>query len=452
MSRLLPRPQVSPAQPWRFPEPVELDLPNGARVWLYDLPGQHVLSCQVVLDAPVSLEAPELEGLATIAVRTSDEGSELHPGAELAELLEDQGATYSGAATQSATIARMEVPDSRLTPALDVLAEIVTRPAFASADVERHVALRLAEIEQAMVRSSQLTALGFQRAVFDRAIRVGRPTAGRAGTVAAITPDAVAAFHRDWWRPDGATIVLAGELPADAHQQLAAAFADWTPGAGRVTHQQTRANPQAPVVWVIDRPESVQADIQIGALAPDRHDPRWAALDVAACAMGGSFGSRLNRVLREELGYTYGAHADFRPLRSGGTFAVRTSCRTEVAAAAVRQALDLLAISDDPFTAAEIADARTYLLGIAPLHFQTAEVIADQAAAMVAAGMRPDWVNQHQARVAEITADQANAAFAEVVVPRQLGVVLCGDAAALVDALAAEGLAAEVIDPEQSLA
>lgn len=452
MSTALPRPNVGSAQPWHFPEPVELSLDNGARVWLYDLPGQHVLSCQVVLDAPVSLEPAALEGVATIAVRTSDEGSQRHPGAELAERLEDQGATYSGAATQSATIARMEVPSSRLAPALDVLAEIVTRPAFDPADVQRHVALRLAEIEQAMVRSSQLAALGFQRAVFDREVRVGRPTAGRAETVAAIKAADVADFHRAWWRPDGATIVLAGALPPAAHQLLASSFGDWTPGGAAVTHELTRPNPASPVVWVIDRPEAVQADIQIGGLAPDRNDPRWASLDVAACAMGGSFGSRLNRVLREELGYTYGAHADFRPLRHAGSFAMRTSSRTEVAAAAVRQALELLQISTDPFTGAEIEDARSFLLGIAPLHFQTAEVIADQAAAMAAAGMRPDWVNTHQSRVATVTADQATAAFAEVVRPEALGVVLCGNAEQLVPALAAEGLSAEVLDAEAALA
>ena len=68
----LPRPEVADAHPWAFPEPHEFSLGNGARVWLYDLPGQHVISAQVVLDVPVSCEPAALEGLATIAVRTSD--------------------------------------------------------------------------------------------------------------------------------------------------------------------------------------------------------------------------------------------------------------------------------------------------------------------------------------------------------------------------------------------
>lgn len=448
MSGALPRPEVLEAGQWRFPEPRELWLDNGARVWLYNMPSQHVVSCQVVLNLPLSCEPEALEGIATVTVRVSDEGSLDHPGASLAEAVEDIGAIYGGAAGQASTVCRLEVASHRLGPALDLMAEIVTRPAHAPADIARQVALRLAEIEQSLVRSSSLVQLASQRALYDPAQRMGRPTGGRAATVAAITADDVAGFHDRWWRPYGATIILAGALPADIDQLVAQAFACWQPKSPPPLHEPTRANPNGKVVWVVDRPDAVQASIQIGMLGPDRNDPRWAALEVAACAVGGSFGSRLNTVLREERGFTYGAHAGFRPHRHRGAFGVHTSSRTEVAAAAVVEALQLLDLSAAPLTEVEAADARNYLLGVAPLHFQTAETIADQAASLAGAGVHPDWVNQHQAGVARTTAEQASAAFSEVVNPKQLSVVLCGDAEKLVTDLAVVGLAAEVIELE----
>lgn len=448
MTTLLPRPSVSLAHPWSFPEPRELTLDNGARVWLYDLPGQHVISGEVVLDAPVSCEPPELEGLATITVRTSDEGSLEHPGSQLAELVEDLGATYDGEATQSATHCRIEVPSTRLEAALALFTEIITRPALDTADVDRHVALRLAEIEQVMVRSASLVQLAFQKAVFDPQTRLGRPTAGHASSVGAIRGANVATFHRRWWRPDAATIILAGALPGNADELLTEAFGAWQPTGETTWHQPALPNPAAPVVWVVDRPDSVQADIQIGTVGPDRLDDRWAALEVAACAVGGSFGSRLNKVLREERGYTYGAHAGFRPLRAASTFAVRTSCRTEVAAAATTEALRLLDVLADPLTDTEVDDARAYLLGVAPLHFQTADTIVRQAAVLASAGMAPGWINQHQQRVESTTTEQASHAFAEVIRPDQMSIVLCGDAQRLVADLAAAGLDAQVVDLE----
>lgn len=451
MTQICARPGVADAQPWSFPVPHEFWLDNGARVWLYDLPSQHVISAQLALDVPVSCEPTTLEGVATIAVRAGDEGSLDNPGTLLAEQIEGQGAIYGAAANQSGTICRLEVPGIRLPRSLELLAEIVRRPAYEAADVERHVALRLAEIEQVLVRSSSLVQFGFQRAVFDPQTRAGRPTAGRAAQVAAITRDDVADFHARWWRPDDATITLAGALPANAEQLVTEIFGDWAGADLSAPHQPMQPNPQAPVVWVIDRPGAVQADIQIGMAGPDRNDPRWAALEVAACAVGGSFGSRLNTVLREEKGYTYGAHAGFRPQRSGGSFAMRTSCRTEVAAQATVEALRLLDIAADPLTEAEVDDARAYLLGVAPLHFQTAETIADQAVSLAMAAMPPDWINLHQAKVAATSAAEASAAFAEVVRPEALSIVVCGDASQLIGELAAQGITAEVLGADELL-
>lgn len=448
MTTALPRPGVSEPEAWLFPDPRELQLDNGARVWLYDMPSQHVLSAQVVMDLPLSTEPVELEGIATIAVRASDEGSHDHPAAALAEAIEDLGAVYGGQAGHSATTTQLEVPSTRLAPALELLAEIITRPAYADADIERHVSLRLAEIEQALVRSSSLAQLTFQNTIFDPALRSGRPAAGRRPTVAAITPASVRKFHDRWWRPQGATIIVAGALPSDVDDLVAAAFSGWQSNGQRPEHLAARPNPQAPLVRLVHRPDSVQADLRIGMVGPDRHDPRWAALEIAASAVGGSFGSRLNRVLREERGYTYGAHASFRPLRSAGTFTVSTSCRTEVAAAATAEALNLLEVAADPLSSAEVTDARTYLLGIAPLHFQTADTIADQAAALAGAAMPATWVNQHQARLTRTTTLEASEAFTQVVQPELLSIVLCGDAERLLPDLADFGLDAEVVEVE----
>ncbi len=156
--------------------------------------------------------------------------------------------------------------------------------------------------------------------------------------------------------------------------------------------------------------------------------------------------SRLNWVLREERGYTYGAHAAFRPLRGAGTFVVNTSCRTEVAAAATAEALNLLEVAADPLSRAEVDDARTYLLGIAPLHFQTADTIADQAATLAGAGMHAGWVNEHQARVSRTTTLEASEGFTQVVQPELINIVLCGDAERLLPDLADFGLDAEVVE------
>ena len=74
---------------------------------------------------------------------------------------------------------------------------------------------------------------------------------------------------------------------------------------------------------LVDRPGAVQADVRLGGFGIDQPDPRWSAISVASYAMGGAFLSRLNAVLREGKGYTYGVRMNFGPLRTSGSFAVQ---------------------------------------------------------------------------------------------------------------------------------
>ena len=125
---------------------------------------------------------------------------------------------------------------------------------------------------------------------------------------------------------------------------------------GRTRHSrpcpQQATQPTSRRLLLVDRPGAVQADIRYGAFGIDRRDPRWSAITVASYAMGGAFLSRLNAVLREDKGYTYGVRMAFSPLRQGGSFAVQGSFRTEVVADALQITRDLIDIGPSPFTGA----------------------------------------------------------------------------------------------------
>ena len=119
--------------------------------------------------------------------------------------------------------------------------------------------------------------------------------------------------------------------------------------------------PAARRTVLVDRPGAVQADVRLGGFGIDRLDPRWSAVSVASYAMGGAFLSRLNAVLREEKGYTYGVRMNFGPLRTGGSFAVQGSFRTEVVVEALAITRELIKVDGVPFTSQEVDDAVSVL-------------------------------------------------------------------------------------------
>ncbi|GAA1394687.1 pitrilysin family protein [Luteococcus peritonei] len=449
MSNAPERPEVRPAEGWQFPAPRIRSLDNGLQVWVFQLPGQHVVSCELVMDIPLSVEPAELEGVATLALRCSDEGTAAHPGEQLVEALESCGAAYEGHASASATIASLDLPSTRLEQALPLFAEIVRTPSLADGDVERHVALRLAEIEQTLASPPSLAALAVRHLLFEADSRETRPQGGRARTVERVDPAAVRDFHARWWRPEGATLVLAGDLGEQVDELVDRCFADWQGVEPRASHlvplpaslaghdEQGRR-----IVNLVDSPGAVQAELRVAGLGVDRSNPQFGPLQVAATAMGGSFGSRLNTLLREERGYTYGAHCSVAPARLGGTWAVSTSVRNECAVEALTDTLQAMELDEEGFVIDEVADAVSYLVGIAPLRYDTAGAISGQAASLAAAGWTPDFVNLHFARVAKVTPSAATQAWRQVMAPERSHVVVVGDAAQLAGPLESAGYAA----------
>ncbi len=434
------RPEIAPPPEWQFPTPQRARLSNGIDVLVFDLPGQHVIAAHLIFDCPLSAEDRALEGVATICARTLDEGTKTHGGEEFAELLETEGAGFGIDVSLSGLQAVLEVPASRLESAFPLFAEAVQEPALSADDVNRHVQLRLAEIEQAQANSAQTAAIAFRRAVFADDRRAARMSGGEPETVAAVTPEAVQAFHADHFGPAGTTLVLAGEFASDPLALAERFLGGWTnESQAPVRHEAAKAAPRTAVL--IDRPGAVQADLRLGAFAPDRKDPRWADLTVASYAMGGAFLSRLNAVLREEKGYTYGVRLNFGPLRSGGSYAVQGSFRTEVLVDAVREARRLLDVEATPFTAAEVEAAVSFFTGVSPLRYATADGVADQAATQALADLPDDYVDRSLADLRAVTPESATSAYRSVVDLDELSLVVVGHAEELTEGLRESGFA-----------
>ena len=164
--------------------------------------------------------------------------------------------------------------------------------------------------------------------------------------------------------------------------------------------------------------------------------------------MGGAFLSRLNAVLREDKGYTYGVRMAFSPLRQGGSFSVQASFRTEVVADALQITRDLIDIGPSPFTAQEVDDAVAFYTGVSPLRYATADGVADQAANQALMDLPDDYVDRSLALLRSVTPESAGAAYTSLVVPDALSLVVVGDAEHLAEPLRAAGFdGLEVVSP-----
>lgn len=437
------RPVVPHPRAWHYPEPEKRILPNGLEAWLFDLPGQHVATFDIQFPAPLSDEPHDLEGLGTIALHAIDEGTLSHPHGRIAELMEIEGTSLHGSAKQTHTRLGGQAPARRLGSALELFAEVLREPAYDDGDVAHHVEARIARHETALATPGSLNRMAFHRRLYGEDSRLGRPGGGTTETLAAISADAVRAWHRRVFSPSHATVILAGDL-SRVPDDVLTPLGEWDNPQPRPEAASEADAPGTGLV-VVDRPDAVQSSLLVGMLSVPRSDPRWAAARLAGHALAGAFASRLNLELRERLGYTYGIHGGFGagPVRS--LFSVGGSMRTEVTTDAILRILDALRL-EDGFGHAEIDDAKRFLIGVAPLATETSADIVEQAAELRAAGHDTGFLKDHFEALATVTPDEATQAFRELVTSENLVIAVTGRAEQIVPELEVVGLSTAVLD------
>lgn len=444
-----PQPTPGTARPWAFPEPDRGALPNGLTVLRCHRPGQQVVAVEIFLDAPLEAEPEGLDGVATIMSRALSEGTDKHSAEEFAAELERCGATLDAHADHPGIRVSLEVPASRLAKALGLVAEALRAPAFAESEIERLVGNRLDEIPHERANPSRRAAKQLSKELFPADARMSRPRLGTEETVRRIDAAAVRAFFEAHVRPSTATAVVVGDLTGiDLDALLAETLGDWSGDAGQPRPVPPITADDTGRVVIVDRPGAVQTQLLIGRIGADRHERVWPAQVLGTYCLGGTLTSRLDRVLREEKGYTYGVRAFAQVLRSSGPdsggaamLAISGSVDTESTGPALDDLWKVLrTLAAEGLTDAERETAVQNLVGVAPLKFETAASVAATLADQVEQHLPDDYQAHLYARLAETGTVEATAAVVNAFPVDRLVTVLVGDASQIEEPVRALGI------------
>ncbi|WP_438296504.1 M16 family metallopeptidase [Streptomyces sp. HUAS TT7] len=442
-----PQPVAGTATPWAFPAPERGTLANGLTVLRCHRPGQQVVAVEIFLAAPLDAEPEGLDGVATIMARALTEGTDKHSAEEFAAELERCGATIDAHADHPGVRVSLEVPVSRLPKALSLLAEALRAPAFADSEVERLVRNRLDEIPHEQANPSRRAAKQLSKELFPASARMSRPRQGTEETVAAIDAAAVRAFYEAYVRPATTVTVVVGDLSGtDLDAILADTLGDWTGNTAEPRPMPPITADDTGRVVIVDRPGAVQTQLLIGRVGADRHDRVWPAQVLGTYCLGGTLTSRLDRVLREEKGYTYGVRAFGQVLRSGpdggaAMLAISGSVDTPHTGPALDDLWKVLrTLAAEGLTDAERETAVQNLVGVAPLKYETAAAVAGTLADQVEQHLPDDYQAQLYALLAETGTVEATAAVVNAFPADRLVTVLVGDAAQIEEPVRALGI------------
>jgi zinc protease len=430
------RPPSGAPRPYRFPDFGRERLANGLTVWVVPLPDRELVSVHLLTDAGAASEDEEQGGVAALTAQLLVTGTQRLDAAAFAETTERLGIEVGSESGWDSARAGFTALGAKLDDGLALLAEMIRTPRLEEREFERLKAERLNDILQARADPGRLADERFLAEVYAAGSPYGRLSAGSPETVGVLDLGAARDFHATRYGPAVAHLIMAGPIELDA--ALASAerhLGDWG-GAGRGHRTIEPRQRGGRRIVLVDRPESVQSELRVGHLGIDRADARYFSAMVMAALLGGLFGSRLNRRLREELGYTYGARCSFDPRRAPGPFTANAAVQTEVTTDAIRELLGQLdRIRTAPPDEAEVAEVRDFLVGVFPLRFETTAGIAGAIEPLAIYGLPDDYWHTYREHIEAVGTDDVHAAALELVRPDEALILLTGDAARVRDEL-----------------
>lgn len=449
------RPTHGEPRPYQFPRFERQELSNGLGLIVVDLPGRALVTASLVLPSGAVDEPAELAGVTSLMARALTEGTKQHDAIALTEASERLGASLHAEAGWDGLSISVDVPAERLSAALALAAEVATEPTFPAEDVERMRDERLNDLLQAKADPRRRADDGFVQTIYAPGSPYGRPSGGTEETVPRLDADAVRELHRRRLDPSAMTLIIGGDLGSvgeDVRSIAESRFGAWAPNpdAERAGTPKVAPARNERIVRVIHRPGSVQTEIRVGHVGIPRLVPDFHAVSVMSAILGGLFNSRLNRKLREEKGYTYGAGAGFDLRRGAGPFAVRAAVNTEVTVPALQDILvELEAMRAAPPSRDELHAARDYLVGVFPLRFETPPAVVGAIAGMIIHGLPMDELDRYRPAIEAVTDADVQRAATTHVRPEEAAVVLVGDADAILPALEGAAIGPITVEREE---
>jgi predicted Zn-dependent peptidase len=425
--RLLPPLGATRAVP--LPDVEEQTLPSGLRVLVAHRPGVPM----VELRLRVPFAAPDDAGAAVHPAVAELLSSTLLTGTESRDRvgIDDELAAVGADLGVSVDPERLQISGSGLSAGLpdllSVLADVLTSATHPDGQVARERERLVERISVARAQPRTIAREALQRKRFgDHPITREMPTGDE---VAAVTPEQVRALQAAALVPGGSILTLVGDIdPGATLAQVEKALAGWV--SDIPARELSPPPPMTPGdLQLVHRPGSVQSQLRLSAPALRRDDPRYAPLQLANLVFGGYFSSRWMENVREDKGYTYGAHSGVEFVPGGAVLGVETDVASDVTAAALLETrYELGRLGAVPPTAAEVDAARAYAVGSLLISLDNQGGLASTLAALAADGLGVEWLRGHPARLEAVTVEQVAEAALEFFAPSAFTGVLVGDA------------------------
>ena len=404
--------------------PVKFTLTNGLKVFVVKNTKLPKVTATLALDVDGFKEGDKA-GLADMSGQLLQRGTTTKSKAELDEAVEFLGGSLF-TSSQSASVSSLK---SNFPKLMELMAEVILRPALSSDELEKVRKQTISGIESNKDEPDAISNNVMKKLVYGANHAFGEITTVK--TVNAIKVDDVKNFIKTYWIPNNAYLIFVGDIdPANAKLLAEKNFGTWAKGTFTQPVYEKPATPATTYVAIVDRPASVQSVVAIATTVNlTKGSPSDIPSNVMNNILGGGFSGRLFANLREKHAFTYGAYSSISPSKQIGMFSAEASVRNEKTDSSIQEILnELNIIRNTKVGDTELSRMKNYLAGGFARSLESPNTIANFALSIAVNNLPEDYYQKYLTNLAAVDAQKVQDAATTLLNPAKMHIVIVGNA------------------------
>jgi zinc protease len=400
---------------------------NGAQVYFVESHDLPILDLSIQFPAGSSTDTVETSGRANLVRRLMSMGAGGLSEDQIAETLADVGAELGGTfdLDRAGLSLRTLSAQQQRSQALNVLAQIIQRPEFSEAILERERARVISALKEADTKPEVIADRVLMKLLYGTH-PYGLRGSGDLDTLAKLKRQDLVEFYRTHYTAGNAVIAIIGDIKRDEANHIAEKLTENLP-SGKTDNSLPTVEKPKPVTQRISHP-ATQSHILLAYPGLSRKDPDYFPLLVGNYILGGGgFVSRLMKEIRETRGLAYSVYSAFMPFQEKGPFEISLQTKKEQ----TEQALQLVQKTLSDFvehgpTEEELQAARQNIVGGFPLRIDSNRKILGYLAVIGFYDLPLTYLEDYVKAVEKITVAQIKDAFQRRIDPAGMVRVIVG--------------------------
>ncbi len=415
-----------------FPDLQRATLSNGLKIVLAERHTIPMVQMSLMVNAGYKTDTQSLPGVANLAMNMLDEGTKRYSALEISEKLNLLGAQLYTSSDLDYSYVFLSSLKSRLKEALDIYADVILNPQFPQKDFERLKKQTLTAIKREKAQPTTMALRVLPVLIYGKGHPYALPFTGSGyeETVEKIEIAHLKEFHRKYFKPNNATLVVVGDITLpELKALLEKKFRKWKAGEVPELNVPMTENHSSGKVFIIDRPGAVQSVIFSGDLFPPKNSPDDLAIYMMNKILGGTFTSRINMNLREEKHWSYGARSIIAGTQAQRPFIVLAPVQTDKTAESVQEIRNEIEgiRTTEPPTADELNKVKKNEILRLPGQWETMNAVLGSITNIVRYNLPDTYYDQYPAKVEQISLDMVKQVAQKYVHPEKLVWVIVGD-------------------------